>query len=121
MKPAPAASQQPELDFERLAGQGPDVSKYQVETMIAALRGKGWQTSKELGARKESDKRILRAIAEESEGQIISGQKGYKLTIEATLEEIASTGWLKSQGKKMIARWIAIQRVAHPIVAGVKQ
>jgi len=111
---------QPELDFERLAGQGPDVSKFQVETMIAALRGKGWQTSKELGARKESDKRILRAIAEESEGQIISGQKGYKLTSEATVNEIAETAWLKSQGKKMIHRWIAIQRVAHPILAGAR-
>jgi len=114
-------SDQSELDFERLAGQGPSVEKFHVDEMIAALRGKPWQTSKDLGARSEKDKRILRAIAEESEGQIISGQKGYKLTSEATLEEISETAWLKSQGRKMIRRWIAIQRVAHPILAGVKE
>ena len=113
-------SEQPELDFERLAGEGPLVSKFQIDTMIAALRGKDWQTAKDLGARKESDKRVLRAIAESSEGQIISGQKGYKLTVEATVTEIAETAWLKSQGKKMIRRWLAIQRVAHPILAGVR-
>jgi hypothetical protein len=109
---------QTELDFERAAGDGPDVSKFHVDTMIANLRGRGWQTAKALGARKESDRRVLRAIAEQSEGEIISGQQGYKLTIEATLEEISATAWLKSQGKKMIARWIAIQRVAHPVLAG---
>lgn len=104
---------QPELDFERLAGQGPAVEKFHVDEMIAALRGKGWMTAKALGARKESDKRVLRSIAEESEGQIISGQKGYKLTLECTLEEVGQAGWLKSQGKKMIQRWLAIQRVYH--------
>lgn len=111
---------QPELDFERLAGEGPVVEKFHVDTMIAALRGNGWRTAKALGARKEADKRVLRAIAEASEGQIISGQKGYKLTIEATLEEISGTAWLKSQGKKMIQRWIQIQRVAHPVLAGAE-
>lgn len=73
---------QPELDFERLAGQGPEVEKFHVDEMTAALRGNGWRTAKALGAaRTEADKRVLRAIAEASEGQIISGQKGgYKLT-----------------------------------------
>jgi hypothetical protein len=33
-----------------------------------------------------------------------------KLTIEATVNEVAETAWLKSQGKN--------QRVAHPILAG---
>lgn len=104
---------QTELDFERLAGKGPNVERFHIDTMIAALRGKGWQTSKALGARKEADKRILRAIAEESEGQIISGQKGYKLTLESTADEVGEAGWLKSQGEKMIRRWVAIQRVYH--------
>jgi hypothetical protein len=57
-------------------------------------------------------------FAEESEGQIISGQNGYKLTIETTVTEIAETAWLKSQGQKMIRRWLAIQKVAHPTLAG---
>jgi hypothetical protein len=113
-------SEQPELNFERLAGKGPEVEKFQVDEMIAALRGREWRTAKDLGAHRESDKRLLRAIAESSEGQIISGQRGYRLTLEATVSEIAETAWLKSQGKKMIQRWLAIQRVAHPILAGVK-
>ena len=116
---APMTSQLP-LDFERLAGKGPMVEKYQVDEMVRALKGRGWLTARQLGADKESDKRALRAIAEESEGQIISGQKGYKLTAEATLEEIEATGWLKSQAKKMMQRWVDIQKVAHPIIAGAK-
>lgn len=109
------------LDFERMAGKGPEVEKFQVDEMISALRGRGWRTAADLGAQKEGDKRMLRAIAENSEGQIISGQKGYKLTIESTVSEISDTAWLKSQGKKMIQRWLAIQKVAHPIVAGAQQ
>jgi hypothetical protein len=108
------------LDFERLMGQGPAIKRFHIDQMIAVLRGKGWRTAKDLGARKEADKRVLRAIAESSEGQIISGQKGYKLTIEATVTEISETAWLKSQGKKMIQRWLAIQKVAHPILAGAR-
>lgn len=63
---------------------------------------------------------MLRAIAEEK-GQIISGQRGYKLTVEASLEEIRDTDWLKSQGRKMIKRWVKIQRVAHPLIAGAQR
>lgn len=88
--------------------------------MIAALHGTGWRTARDLGARKESDKRVLRAIAEASEGQIISGQKGYKLTVEATPEEIGATTWMKSQARKMWRRWIAIQRVAHRAIANLQ-
>jgi hypothetical protein len=101
------------LDFERLAGQGPNVSRFHISAMIESLRGRGWQTAKQLGATSESSKRVLRAIAEESAGEIVSGQKGYKLTRECTLEEVGQAGWLKSQGQKMLDRWLAIQRVYH--------
>ncbi len=101
------------LDFQRAAEQGPHVSKFHVGTMLANLRGCGWQTSKELGAHSEANKRVLRAIAEASEGQIISGQKGYMLTLEATPEDVRDAGWLKSQGEKMLNRWLQIQRVYH--------
>ncbi len=101
------------LEFERLAEQGPHVSNFHVEEMIANLRGRGWQTSKQLGALTEANKRILRAIAEASEGEILSGQKGYMLTREATPDDLKQAGWLKSQGQKMLERWTAIQRVWH--------
>lgn len=101
-----------QLDLE-LRAPVPEVTPSEVAELIARLRGKGWQTARDLGAEKESDKRQLRAIAEASEGQIISGQKGYKLTLEATLPEIDSTVWLKAQGEKMIRRYVDIQRVRH--------
>lgn len=101
------------LDFERMAEQGPKVLPFHIDEMMKALRGKEWQTSSQLGATNERDKRNLRAIAEASEGQIISGQKGYKLTLEATPEDLNAAGWLKSQGDKMRRRWLQIQRVWH--------
>ena len=101
------------LEFERPAEQGPIVTKSDVEKVIAELRGKRWQTSRQLGFETESDKRILRAIAEASDGEILSGQKGYLLTREATPDDLKQAGWLKSQGQKMIDRWTAIQRVWH--------
>ncbi len=101
------------LEFTRAAEQGPHVSKFHIETMIENLRGRGWQPSKQLGAATEADKRILRAIAEASGGEILSGQKGYMLTREATPEDLRQAGWLKSQGEKMLGRWTAIQRVWH--------
>jgi hypothetical protein len=106
-----------QLDLEFRA-EAPEVTPSEVAELIARLRGQGWQTSRELGAEKESEKRQLRAIAEASEGQIISGQKGYKLTLEATPDEVAGTQWLKNQGRKMVHRWIEIQRVYHAAAAG---
>jgi hypothetical protein len=101
------------LEFERPAEQGPVVTRVHVDTVIANLRGKRWQTSRQLGFANESEKRILRAIAEASDGEILSGQKGYMLTREATPDDLKQAGWLKSQGQKMIDRWTAIQRVWH--------
>jgi hypothetical protein len=102
------------LEFERSAGKGPKIRRDQVAKVVELLRGRDWQTSKDLGCATEADKRILRAIAEASEGQIISGQNGYKLTIEATLPEIdAAAAWLKHQGEQMIRRYTEIQRVRH--------
>jgi hypothetical protein len=84
-----------------------------VEKLIARLHGHGWQTAEQLGATTESQKRSLRAIGEESEGQIISGQRGYKLTIEATESELDAVDWWRSQGKKMVRRWAKTRRVWH--------
>lgn len=100
-----------DLQYEQKA---PEVTPSEVAELIARLRGRGWQTARDLGADKESAKRTLRAIAEASEGQIISGQKGYKLTLEATLPEIdISAAWLRHQGEKMIQRSLDIQRLRH--------
>lgn len=78
--------------------------------MIEILSGAGWLSAKEICSRmgwapSEANRRIVRSMAEESGGRVISGQEGYKLTAEATSEEIHhAAAWLKAQAKKMLAR-----------------
>lgn len=61
--------------------------------------------------------RQLRAMAQALDGQIISGNRGYKLTKKATIEEIrACSDRLKSQAKEMTARAIQIDRVYHATI-----
>ena len=80
----------------------------------ARLRDSGWVTARQLKCQLGLSDRDCRALAEASEGEIISGQKGYKLTEQSTPEETKySSAWLISQGQKMIRRGIAIRRCAH--------
>ena len=82
--------------------------------LVSALRGQGWVTAKRLSFHLATSDRELRAMAEASAGEIISGQKGYKLSTEATIDEIDhAANWLISQGKKMLKRGIEIRRRAH--------
>jgi len=63
--------------------------------------------------------RQLREWAEESNGRIISGNKGYRLIEHATPEERKHAARrLISQGKKMTRRGIKIMRRAHQIEGG---
>ena len=78
-----------------------------------AARG-GWVTARQIRSELGLHDRVCRELAEESEGQILSGQEGYKLTRLATPEECdRAAAWLKSQGRKMLRRAIRIQRVHH--------
>ena len=75
------------------------------EAMKAALAGAGWKTARQIAQALGFDDRYLRLCAEASRGEIISGQKGYKLTREATPEEIQhAEAWLVSQAKRMMDR-----------------
>ncbi len=62
-----------------------------VEKFTDCLRGRVWVTAKELGANSESEKRILRELAQQVKGAIVSypGSPGYKLLEDCTLEELA--------------------------------
>jgi hypothetical protein len=52
-----------------------------------------------------------------SDREVISGQRGYRLTRSASLDEIRhASAWLRSQAREMLRRSIAIQRVAHASV-----
>ena len=88
-----------------------------VAALSDLLRGSGWQTAKQL-ARHGFNDRALRAIASASKGQIISGQKGYALISEATVEEANhAAAWLEHQAKAMTERAYEIRRAMHRRVA----
>lgn len=84
------------------------------ETFVGALAGKGWVTARELRDATGIDDRVLRMCAEASEGRVISGQKGYKLTAEATPGEIHhACAWLLSQAQRMTDRARQIRVAQH--------
>jgi hypothetical protein len=86
----------------------------QLESLIRTLAGRGWLTRKQLERETDYSDRTIRALANASDGQIISGQQGYRLTREATLDEIKhAAGWLKHQAAEMQRRAIQIERVRH--------
>lgn len=111
-----------EMGREAAAGADALLQAAKVRTMATpekvalfadCLRGRGWLTAKAIEAESGLGDRLLRALAEASDGEIISGQLGYRLTCEETLPEMdAAEGWLRSQAKKMTARAVQI-RVAR--------
>lgn len=85
-----------------------------VEEFVGWLAGRGWVTAAQIEGAKDWSDRDIRALAEASEGRVISGQRGYKLTREANPDEASQAAdWLKNQGQKMMARAVKIQRVFH--------
>ena len=82
-----------QLPIPRPAGQKPAVDAAEVDRLIVWLAGKGWVQRREIerltaGTENSAwDERRLRALAEASEGHIISGQRGYRLTCEADPQE----------------------------------
>ena len=92
----------------------PPVEPHEIDRLCASLRELGgWHTAKELCAL-GYEERHLRAIAEASDGRIITGQRGYSLIESNTPEEIdRAASWLESQGRKMLSRGAAIRRRFH--------
>lgn len=94
----------------------PRVEPKDVHWLCAQLRGKGWQTSRQLGATTESEKRWLRLIAEESDGAIVSypGSPGYKLFDECKPDDFRHGRYAtRSQIRKMFLKWRKIERRMH--------
>jgi len=106
-------SAQAELNFAP-PHEAPRVSPADVQAMIATLRGRKWVSAADLGAATETQKRRLRAIASASGGEIISGQKGYRLTREAEHAEYwHARDRLSSQSEDMKRRVAEIDCVWH--------
>lgn len=113
--------------LEFLPSKAPPVSDQEVELLIKVLTGSGWMTARQIAARPEfilrfqwckqsNVERKIRAIANRTEGFVISypGSPGYKLTLEAAIEEInIATACLRHQAGEMSKRALQIDRVYH--------
>lgn len=106
------AAAQLDLDFSRR--EQATVADERLAVLLDMLDGRGWITSREIRLAKHWDDRTIRALAASSDGQILSGQRGYKLTRQATPEELHhATHWLESQAREMSNRACAIRRRWH--------
>ncbi len=95
---------QPTL-FQQRARLAADLAE---RTVYAILADGKWHRAKSFGL----NERVVRAIAERSDGKILGSQEGYKLTRSATVEEVAHVErWLTSQADKMKRRAYEIRQV----------
>lgn len=112
--------------LQLLAEEAPSIDPSEIARVCLLLEGAGWLTAEDIAAHffflqsdqpvTESHKRRIRAIANASEGRILSypGSKGYKLTREATVIEIqTATAKLRHQAGEMHQRALEIDRVYH--------
>ena len=84
-----------------------------VDGLCRLLHGKGWTTARTLRLSGYHD-RELRALASASQGRIVSGQQGYCLIGEATVEEARhAAAWLRHQATAMMQRAMEIERAMH--------
>ena len=83
-------------------------------TYYLDARQKAWTKAEIIMARFKWTERFCRKLASISEGQIMSGNKGYILTKHCSPEDFAQcNGRLRSQARKMLRRAIQQQRVYH--------
>jgi hypothetical protein len=87
-----------ERPFQRMPDQ-------HVKVLVDALRGAGWRKAPQLERELDVDARTIRALASSADGAVISGQKGYHLTVEADLNEVRhAVARLRSQAAEMNRR-----------------
>ncbi len=109
-----------QLDLEFSSRKTPEVSQDQIDLLTSFLAGKGWVKACSIDAELDLDERDIRAIAEASDGLIISGPgcPGYKLLTGAA--EIADVDRaacrLESQAKRMLHRANSLRRRAHSMI-----
>ncbi len=85
-----------------------------MDRFLVQLQDGQWHKAKDLSWSLHTSDRVIRAMAEQSSGRVISGQEGYKLTRYATNDEIDhAEGWLISQANKMKARAVEIRRARN--------
>ncbi len=96
------------------------VTQEEIDRLVEFLRGRDWVKAAEIEASISISDRRIRAIAEASNGWILSGPgcPGYKALSPTTeLREVdEAANRLESQGKRMIRRALAIRRRAHQLL-----
>ena len=111
-----------ELSFENSGAESIEVAQddKNILFLVELLRGKGWNTARELMATIESrtghtvHDRYIRALASASAGQIAGGQRGYKLVQEMTSEEYQHwRNWMMSQSDEMKRRVVEADRIFY--------
>ena len=95
----------------------PAVTEAEVLAITTWLRGRGWVKAREIETALGMDERTIRAVAEHSDGLILSGPgcPGYRIfdgeTSLGDADRAASR--LESQGRKMLLRAGTIRRRLH--------
>lgn len=103
---------QQEMNLETPSQRGPDAIV--VQQLRAALADGGWHTAKDLNKFYGLDDRELRVVVEFHGEEFVTGNRGYRLMVAATIDEIRqSAGRLRAQATKMIARAITLENAAH--------
>lgn len=95
----------------------PEVSAAEVDSLCEWLAGKGWIKAAQIEAELKINERKVRAIAEHSDGRILSGPgcPGYKLFdgAAAIADADRAASQLESQARKMLKRAGSIRRRFH--------
>lgn len=113
--------------LDLLPKKAPRISSEDVALLIRVLAGHDWMSAAEVvstdefqgrfwGLKKANAERRIRAIANSSDGHVLSypGSPGYRLTIEAKIEEIqTAVSKLRHQARQMTERALQIDRVYH--------
>lgn len=111
-------SEQLDLQLSRTA---PVVDQREIDALCSFLQGRTWTTASVIELELGLDERRIRAIAEQSDGMILSGPgcPGYKLLSSAAqLREVdEAAGRLESQAKRMLARALSMRRRAHKLLS----
>lgn len=94
-----------------------DVTKDDASMLRERLSLFGWQTRNELAVALDWSERKIRDVAESMGGEIVRGQRGFKLTRDITREELGDVAQAAdaalSQGKRMIRYGLSLKRKMH--------
>lgn len=94
----------------------------EVAWMVRQLRGRGWRSGTDLGARSGGQKRKLKAIVEAANGAILHfpGSPGFMLAEEATRAQIRrGIVQLRAEARRPLARAASYRRILRGRVTPV--